>query len=71
MTDRRSKLTMFTVTLIICASMYAVAATQQMAEEQFEKEMKLALQEDRESETLAQALFEESRGRWAAKGVRP
>jgi hypothetical protein len=54
---------MFTVTLIICASMYAVVATQQMTEEQRAKKAKLAMQEDRESATLAQALFEEARYR--------
>lgn len=71
MTNRRSKLCMFAVTIIICACMYAVAAVEQMTEEQMAAEMTQALQEDRESATLAQALFEEGRGRWAAKGVRP
>ena len=68
MKDRRSKRAMFAITLIICATMYAVAATQQMTEEQFAAEMAQALEQDRLDQELADAMVIEARYR-AAKGV--
>lgn len=60
MKKHRSITAMTIATVLICAVMYSVAAQEDMTEEKLAVEMTLALQEDREVATLAQALFEES-----------
>ena len=70
MKKSRSITVMTVATLLICAVMYGVAAQEDMTEEKLAAEMTLALQDDRESATLAAALFEESHRR-ARMEVRP
>lgn len=48
-----------------------VSAVPDMTPEQLAAELASAQQEEQEAAKLAQALFEEGRTRWAAKGVRP
>ena len=60
MKKHRSITAMTITTLLICAVMYGVAAQEDMTEEKLAAEMTLAMEQDRESATLAAALFEES-----------
>lgn len=66
----RSVIFMALITFLVGGTMYGVAAREEMTEERLAAEMTQALQEDREAQTLAAALFAESHYR-ARVEVRP
>lgn len=70
MKKTRSITVMAALTLLIATAMYCVAGHQEMTEKQLAAEMEKALQEDREAQTLAAALFSTSHRRAVAE-VKP